>query len=257
MKYDEFISQKKYDEIICQRKDKTLYRDGNILIKVFNENYSKANVLNEALNQARVEELDLNVPKLHEVTRIDGKWAIVMDYIEGKTLRELMNESPEKTDEYLEKLVDLQLQVHSKSSPLLTKNRSKMSRKIEESGLDATTRYELQTRISGMKKHNKVCHGDFVPSNIVITPEGEAYIIDWSHVTQGNGSADAARTYLMFCLYNQEDNAKKYLDIYSKKANAPKQVIQRWMPIVAASRLVKNVPEEREFLLNWTNVTDY
>lgn len=247
----------KYDEIICQRKDKVLYRVGDKLYKVFNENYSKASVLNEALNQARIEELDLNIPKIHEVTIIDGKWAIVLDYIEGKTLRQLIDENPDKIDEYLDLFVDIQLNIHSKTSPLLTKNRSKMSRKIEESGLDASTRYELQTRISGMKKHNKVCHGDFVPSNIIITPNNGIYILDWSHVTQGNGSADAARTYLMFCLYNQEEIAKKYLKVYCKKANTARQMVQRWMPIVAASRMVKGIPEEREFLLNWTNVADY
>ena len=80
----------KLDRIIAERKDKTIYRDGDRCIKVFNKDHSKADVLNEALNLARIEETGLNIPKVIEVMMTDGKWAIVYDYIEGKTLAQLM-----------------------------------------------------------------------------------------------------------------------------------------------------------------------
>jgi tRNA A-37 threonylcarbamoyl transferase component Bud32 len=156
----------KLDRIIAVRNNKTIYRDGDKCIKVFNEDYSKSDILNEALNQARIEETGLNIPKVTEVTMIDGKWAIVSEFIKGKTLSQLMEENPDKKQEYLELLVDLQLEVHSKTSPLLNKLKDKMNRKITQSELDATTRYDLNTRLEGMPKHNKVCHGDFNPSNI-------------------------------------------------------------------------------------------
>jgi RIO-like serine/threonine protein kinase len=243
--------------VIAQRKHKTIYRDNDKAVKVFDTEYSKADVLNEALNQARIEETGLNIPKLLGVNMIDGKWAIVNEYIEGKTLAQLMDENPEKKDEYIELLVDLQMEVHSKKSQLLTKLKDKMNRKISISTLDATTRYELHTRLEGMPKHNKVCHGDFNPSNIIITEDGTAYILDWSHATQGNASADVARTYLIFCLNGDEAGAEKYLNIFCKKSDTAKQYIQKWMPIVAASQSVKENEEEREFLLKWTDVVDY
>ena len=247
----------KLDNVIAVRSNKTIYRDGNRCIKVFDENYSKADVLNEALNQARIEETGLNIPKILEVTMIDGKWAIVAEYIEGKTLAQLMEENKEKFDEYLELLVDLQLEVHSKKAPLLNKLKDKMNRKISETTLDATTRYDLHTRLEGMPKHTKVCHGDFNPTNIVIATDGTAYIIDWAHATQGNASADVARTYLLFCLDGDMDGAKKYLDLFCKKSNTARQNVQKWMPIVAASQSVKGNEKEREFLLSWVDVVDY
>lgn len=245
------------NKVIAVRTDKTVYRDGDLAVKVFNEDYSKADVLNEALNQARVEETELHVPKVIEVTKIDGKWAIVTQFIPGKTLDALMKEHPEKKDEYLELFVDLQLQVHQQKAPLLNKLKDKMNRKIAQTTLDATTRYELHTRLEGMPKHNKVCHGDFNPSNIIITDDGTAYILDWSHATQGNASADVARTYLLFCLQGDEDMAKQYLDLFCKKSDTAKQYVQQWLPIVAASQSVKGKPEERDFLLSWVNVVDY
>ncbi len=247
----------KLDNIIAVRSNKILYRDGDKCIKVFNEDYSKADVLNEALNQARIEETGLNIPKIFEVTMVDGKWAIVLEYVEGKTLAELMQENPDKMDEYLELLVDLQLEVHSKRSLHLNKLKDKMNNKISSTELDATTRYELHTRLEGMPKHIKVCHGDFDPSNIIVKEDGTAYIIDWAHATQGNASADVARTYLLFCLAGNREVADKYLNLFCLKSDTAKQYVQKWMPIVAASQSVKGNEKEREFLLSWVDVVDY
>ena len=243
--------------VIAVRTNKTVYRDGDLAIKIFDEDFSKANILNEALNQARVEETDLYIPKLIEVTRIDGKWAIVMEYIQGKTLAQLMIENPDQIDEYLEQFVDIQLEIQSKRVAMLNMLLEKMNRKIAISGLDATTRYELHTRLESMPRHKKVCHGDFNPSNVIIAEDGTPFIIDWSHVTQGNGSADAARTYLLFRLEDDESTAEKYINLYCEKIDTAKQYVQKWLPIVAASQMVKEKPEQKEFLMHWASVVDY
>ena len=247
----------KLDTVIAVGKNKVVYRDGDKCIKLFDELYSKADVFNEALNQSRIEDIGLNIPKIFEVKLIDGKWAIVLEYIEGKTLAQLMEENPEKKNEYIELMVDLQMSIHSKLSPMLNKLKDKMTRKIALTGFDATTRYDLHTRLEGMPKHNKVCHGDFNPTNIIITPEGKPYIVDWAHVTQGNASADVARTYLLFCLNGDNEGADLYLDIFCKKSDTAKQYVQKWMPIVAASQSVKGHEDEFEFLSSWVNVVDY
>lgn len=246
-----------FEKELAVRPNKVIYKDGDMVLKVFGENFSKADILNEALNQARVEETGLNIPALNEVTKIDGKWVIKIDYIEGKTLAELMEENPDKEDEYLNLFVDLQMEVQGHKVPLLNKLKDKMNRKISESKFDATTRYELHTRLEGMPKHNKLCHGDFNPSNIIIKEDGTPYVIDWSHATQGNASADVARTYLLFCLEGKEKLADKYLDLFCKKSDTAKQYVQKWMPIVAASQSVKGKEEEKEFLSRWVNVVDY
>jgi len=188
---------------------------------------------------------------------VDGKWAIVSDFIPGKTLEQLMKEHPEKMDEYMELFVDIQISIHEKRAPLLNKLKDKMQRKISETELDATTRYELHTRLEGMPKHNKVCHGDFNPSNIIITEEGTPYVIDWAHATQGNAAADAARTYLLFSLAGESERANQYLKLFCLKTNTARQYVQKWIPIVAASQLVKKNPEEKDFLMNWVDVVEY
>ncbi len=246
-----------YDKVLAKRKGKAVYKVDNTIIKLFDSEFPKSDILNEALNHARVEETGLPIPALKAVSIIDGKWAITIDYIEGKTLQQLMDENPDKLDEYLNLFVDLQMEVHNKKAPLLNKLKDKMNRKISSlQEIDATTRYELHTRLKAMPKHTKVCHGDFNPSNIIIDPEGKAHILDWSHATQGNASADAARTYLLFSL-KQPDIADKYLKLFCLKSNTAKQYVQHWLPIVAASQIAKGVPEEKEFLIKWVDVVEY
>ncbi len=244
-------------ELIYEEAGKKFYRDGEKLVKSFDTSYSKSDILNEALNQARVEETSLNIPKILAVTVVDGRWAIVRELIEGETLESLMKKHPEKEDEYLNFFVDLQIRMSKERVPLLGHLRDKMHMKISSSAYPATVRYDLHMRLDGLPRHNKLCHGDFQPSNIIITADGTPYIVDWSHATQGNGSADAARTYLIFKLQGKDALAEKYLNLFCSKTDTAIQYVQRILPIVAASQSVKGKPEEKEFLDKWVNVCDW
>ena len=243
-------------EPLLEGLEKTSYREGNTRVKVFGKGFKKSDILNEALNQARVEETGLRIPKLLEVRKVDNRWAIVTEFVEGETLQSLMEAHPEQLESYMEQFVLLQKEIQSKRSPLLTKLKDKMNRKISQSGLDATIRYDLHTRLSAMHDHIKVCHGDFNPSNVIVDKDGRLYVIDWSHATQ----ATAAR-----CSKNLSDVpperpgrlAELYLKMFCDMNDVAKQYVSQWLPIVAASQLSKENPQEREFLLNWVNVFDY
>lgn len=244
---------------IASRKTKNVYRDGDKTIKLFTPDYSKANILNEALNQARVEEgTDLNIPKLIEVTKIGDRWALVSEYIEGVTLESLMNEHPEKLDEYMDLFVNIQLEILGHQVPLLNTIKDKFRRKLNEAtNINDEIRYELLQRLEGQKNHRKLCHGDFNPSNIIIKENGEHYIIDWSHVTQGNASADAARSFLLFSMQGKASLADKYLRTFAQKSGIDIRNIQRWIPIVAATQMTKGNEDEQEFLSKWIDVIEY
>lgn len=247
----------KLDQILAKRTNKTIYRNEDTVIKVFAESHPKSLILNEALNQSRVEETGLKIPKILAVGNIDNCWSITMDYIPGKTLHQLIEENPEKSDEYLELFVDLQIEMHSKSAPLLNKLKDKLVRQIQSvDDLDATAKYELLMRLDSMPKHTKLCHGDFLPSNIIINENG-TYILDWSHATQGNASGDTATTYLKMVLYYPE-LADKYIKLFCKKSDTALQYVQKWFPLVAAQQLLKTDKEEvKEFLHTWLDVIDY
>ena len=245
------------ENLIIKRPNKEVYKSGDCIVKLHEKDHPKSDVFNEAVNNTRAEETGLPVPAVKELVEIDGKWALVMEYVEGTTLEELMDKNPDKLEMYMEQFVDLQLDIHSKKSPLVNKQKDKLNRQINSLKIiDATTRYELLARLEGMPKHTKLCHGDYNPTNVVMGKDGKLTVIDWAHVTQGNASADAAMTYLWFALKNQ-DRADLYLSMYCKKSDTARQYVQKWLPIVAASQLTKDNELEKDFLMRWVDVMDF
>ena len=244
-------------QILAEKSNKTVYRDGNTVVKAFTASHSKADVFNEAYIHSVVEEEGVPVPAILGVEPRDGGWAIRLEYVTGKTIEELIQEHPEEKDALLEKFVEIQIEVEGRRTPKLRNTRYKMEEVINTlSEIDASTRYELLQRIHGMKRHTKLCHGDFVPSNVVIREDGSYCILDWAHATSGNSGADAAITYLRLTLDNPE-LAGKYLRLYSKKADMPIQYIQQWMPIIAAAQLAKHKENEKDLLEQWISVAEY
>lgn len=248
------MSEKK---VIVKRSYKEVYQSEKGIVKLFAANHPKSAIFNEALNTARVEETGLKISKLLEVYQEGDQWALVLEYIPGKTLEELMDENPDKLEEYMDIFVDLQREIHGKTAPMLGRLKEKMENQInglEE--LDATQKYELLTRLKSMPNHRKVCHGDFNPSNVIVGDDGTYTVIDWAHVTQGNASADAAMTYLLFALKDQ-DKADIYMKTFCKKEDIARQYVQQWLPLVAASQLDKNNELNKDFLMRWIDVMDF
>jgi aminoglycoside phosphotransferase (APT) family kinase protein len=126
-----------------------------------------------------------------------------------------------------------------------------MKRKIEQTDLIATTRYALRLSLESMPKRNSLCHGDFNPSNIIISSNNLPYVLDWSHAAVGDPLADCATTYLIFLMDGQTEIAEQYLEMYCNKTNTKHLSIKKWLPLVAASSLKKSNQNNKEFLKSW------
>lgn len=241
----------KLDRLLAVRTGKNIYRDNNRTVKVFDSDFSKSGILSEALSIARIEETGLNIPKLCEVTQLEGKWAIISEYIRGKTMAQLIAEQPERFEEYLEIFVNLQLKIQHTEAPVLNALKDRHNRNIAKAELDATTRFALHDRLANMPLEKSICHGDYDMTNVVMAEDGTPYVIDWPYVTVGNAAGDAAETYTLFWLAGEISKADRYLEVFSEKSGISQEEIRYWLPIVAASRSVTCGPEKREFLLSW------
>jgi len=236
-------------ELIVERPNKQIFRRGRDVIKLFEDTVPASSVLSEATNHARAYEAGLPVPRLHEVTKLEGKWAIIADFIEGETLLRRMEAEP-GNPRWLELFVQLQMEVHELYIPKAQRLQDKLERKIAASGLDATTRYELQTRLEALHHQKKACHGDFIPSNIILQ-EGRAFILDWNQLTQGNAAADAANTYITMEKYGCSALAGEYLKLYCERGDTARQHVMKWVPIVAGAALGDCPEKDRAFYKKW------
>ena len=153
-----------------------VYESDGLAVRVYKDEKYKEKCLYAALTHARCETSlkfsDLKIPVLHEVSLIDGKWAISMDWIEGKTLGQLIDEDPDRADMYIDKLVDIQCEIHEQYMPLLSKLKDKLARQIKSLGqIDEIRKYELLTRLDSMPKHIKLCHNNFDPDCVILNAQ--------------------------------------------------------------------------------------
>lgn len=245
-------------QLIVEHSNKKVYDLGTQIVKVFNADKPASDVLNEALNLARVTESGVKTPHVVEVSQVEGAgWALVTEKVPGVTLEQKMEEDPSRFYEYLEQFVNLQISIHQLHNQLLPRQKDKYGRMIDSlDGLNATTRYNLQERLNGMRRHRRICHGDFNPSNVIVSEDGTLSVCDWAHATQGSPAADAAMTYLLFAMKDQQQ-AEAYLELYCDRADEPMQVVRQWMSIVAASELARKRGDQKEFLMRWIDVVDY
>jgi tRNA A-37 threonylcarbamoyl transferase component Bud32 len=246
---------------IKKRHNKVVYRDGDRIVKVFNSAKPAVDVFNEALNLSRIQGTGILVPKILEVSQMDdGSWALSTEYIPGTTLGELFDKADgDETAKLLDTFIDLQVKImHEPAPALLNKQRNKLAGMIGRvKEIDPSTRYDLQMRTDRMRGHHDICHGDYSPSNVIVAEDGNLYVCDWTHVTQGLAAADAATTY---CILkgSRHELADAYLDAYSIKTDTPKQIIDYWVPVVAAAELARGREREHDILLTFIEgVADY
>lgn len=233
------------DRIIAVRTSKTVYKDGDLAIKVFDSSYSKADILHEALQQTRMEEAGINVPSVRGIEQIDGKWAIISELISGKTLFRLMQENPNEDDNHIKILASVHSELTKKEAPLIIRLNDRLIRKIQAVNLSNPIKKELFSILNKKEQTFNVCHGDLTPSNIIISKDGTPYILDWSHSTSGNPASDAAISYLLLSIRHGKDIAEKYLDLFCNFRQIDKEEIESWMPLMAAAQLQKCRPCER------------
>ena len=214
------------ENVINTRRNNRIIKHNDAVYKVFNEGYSKEDVFAEAFFTSKIEGLKVGAPSIEQVTTINGQWAFMYPDIYGESLYTLMMNNPDKLDEYMDKLIKIQTNIHSKKCPYLP-----------------------------IQKQKKLCHGNLTPHNIIIKDDN-IYVTDWNHASQGNASADVARTYL-WMLINMPDYAENYLERFCDETNTSSKFVNKWIPIVAAARCAKNIPEEVKILNGLISVMEY
>ncbi len=122
---------------------------------------------------------------------------------------------------------------------------------------DKVIRYDLHMKLQSYPRGTALCHGDFNPTNVIITPKGDWRVIDWSHVRLGDPCADVARTYLLFWLSGHVAAAEKYMALACEALKVPLREVQKWLPIVAAAEASREQqPKNRELRMHWASVVD-
>ncbi|MGG3521735.1 aminoglycoside phosphotransferase family protein [Bacillus pseudomycoides] len=222
-----------------------IYLYDNKIVKVFKKHFPNTESLYEAKKQEYAYSCGIQVPKVLEVTKIKGRQAIIMEYVKGKTVGDLLIHNMERAEHYISICVNAQQKVHAAvvDSDLLEPMSEKLRRQIESvQNLDEKQKGKLLRKLDSMVFEPRLCHGDFHPFNLILSNDN-VKIIDWVDASAGDIRADVYRTYLLYAQASVE-LAEMYLRIYCKNAGLSRDEVIKWAPIIAGARLSEKVSSE-------------
>lgn len=205
----------------------------------------------------------LPFPQAHEVIDVDGRLGIIFERIDGNTMLSEMTSKPWKMAAFASILADLHTSMHGNvlsDIPSLKKNLENRINGVFQ--VSASTRQSALERLHKLPDGAALCHGDFHPDNVLISPRG-VVIIDWSDAARGNPLADVAALSLQlkhaaiapYIKGKWLIRAGKllfhhfYLRRYMRVRRASADELEAWRLPVAVARLAITVPEEQNNLL--------
>jgi uncharacterized protein (TIGR02172 family) len=253
------------------------WQQGQVL-KLFYDWFELENIEKEARITRAVHASGLPAPAVGEIIRVNERYGLLYQRVYGDSMFKMCQHRPWNVCRYVQRTAELQITLHASTIQAdLPSQRQMLENDIHHAEvLPARLRSKVLAALYSLPDDNRLCHGDFHPGNILVTPQGEI-IIDWFRASHGNPLADLARTTNLFLGFSQTLQIQRpflsygstkvshiknslfqvvcrifyplYLNYYFKLCPGGEAEYQRWLPIVAAARLSDNIPELEKMLI--------
>ncbi|SFJ14369.1 phosphotransferase family protein [Thermoflavimicrobium dichotomicum] len=240
--------------------------EDEIMIKVFRENIPIAAIYHEFTIHQKIKELSLPIPKVYGISDFKGKKGIIYERIEGSTITQAITKNPFTMKKHAILMARLHLDMHKIDGQELPLQKETLKENITLAPLlDKHTKNKIIRYVDSLPEGSQVCHGDFHPDNILLSPQGPV-IIDWITAISGNPFADVARTSLMLQYASlpleipgwaqiiiktlRQKFCQDYIMYYLYQAKGSLMNVREWELPIAAARLSEKIPDtEKEKLL--------
>jgi Ser/Thr protein kinase RdoA (MazF antagonist) len=202
-------------------------------------------------------------PEAGEIVEVKGRRGLIYQRIEGASMLQDMNARPWMILNHGRSLAELHAEIHQKSINGLPSYKDRLGYDIRStSHLSEEIRNKALLLLEVLPLGENVCHGDFHPGNIILTPTGPI-VIDWMTASTGSPWADVARANLLLSIGPKGARNlvspiirmtiklfhRVYLNRYRALVPDTKNELNRWVPIIAAARLNEEILPEREALI--------
>ena len=176
---------------------------------------------------------------------------------------EMLSRRPWSVFRYAKRTAELHAGMHARTIPThIPSQRQKLVNKVRRADtLPVHLRSKALVALETMPDGDRLCHGDFHPGNILMTPQGE-HIIDWIDASRGNPMADLARSTILALGAAETSQIRNrwlktairifhatYIYHYFKLRPGGEDEYNRWLPIVAAARLSEKISELEKWLI--------
>jgi serine/threonine protein kinase len=232
------------------------------VVKLFVEGFSENRVHDEARITKVLQDTGL-VPKVGEVVRVGQRLGIVYERMNGPSMAQTLRADLTNALPLARQLAELHAKVHTIKVEGLPSQPEQFEKRIQGvTLLSEEIRQELTARLEVLPRAAQVCHGDFHPDNILLTPKG-GVVIDWLDASLGHPLGDVVRTLTILegikvseppLAPFMEPFIVTYLDHYFTFSPGSEGDLEAWQPIVAAARLAEGHDELQAWLIERVNV---
>lgn len=223
------------------------------IIKIFHENISESAIDKECEINNSIQSLGINVPLYGGRVIKDGRQAIIMEYIEGKSMFHKMLERDADLVQLANDFARLHNTIHKCKNIPFESEKTRLEKHIAYSDeLEPYILDKVLRLLDTLPDGDSLCHNDFHPDNIIVSEKG-LYIIDWCDSSCGDPLADVARTSLVFdCVALPDDVPKDmrntinmarkcfgtlYESAYANLMGVDTLPIKQWKVVEAAHRI--------------------
>jgi uncharacterized protein (TIGR02172 family) len=202
-------------------------------------------------------------PAVGEIIEVNDRRGIVYQRVQGVSMLQELNARPWTIFKHARALADLQNRFQQLSIPGLHSYHTAFEYNIRRAPhIPEEDRAKVLDLLNTLPDGNALCHGDFHPGNVIISPQGPI-VIDWMTAASGSPWADVARTSMILTIGAKAAGKQLspivrvvinlYHETYLKRYKALQaeshDELRRWMPVIAAARLEERIEPEREGLL--------
>jgi Ser/Thr protein kinase RdoA (MazF antagonist) len=223
------------------------------VLKLFHGRIARAQADREYAVTQAVHAVGLPVPAAYEMIEIDGRCGIVLERIDGVSMLGYTQARPWALFAVIRQFTELHARIHQCQAPAgLRSLHERIAAGIDASDAPEAHKQTARERLAALPDGDVLCHGDFHPENVLVTPRG-LVAIDWESASRGDPIGDVACTsrlmrtaslppwsagYMHLMLKGLRPLIHgKYLKRYLRLATGTRQQIEAWQtPLAVAAR---------------------
>jgi aminoglycoside phosphotransferase (APT) family kinase protein len=241
------------------------------VLKLFNADFPTPAIEREQRAAEVVSGLDVPAPAFHGRIGIDGRVGLLFERVTGSSMLSVLSQQPWRVLHLAEQLADLHLRIHAVHAGDLAAQRAFVHKRLQRAfEAPETVRADALEHLRRLPDGERLCHGDFHPDNVLMTPRG-ALVLDWMNAVRGHPAGDVARTLLLLEHADAPPGAGLALQVllrtgrklfawaywrrYAQRSGLRRADVDAWQLPLAVARLTEGVPGERGRLLELLGAT--
>lgn len=157
------------------------------ILKLYYDDFPKERALQEKRNAKTAFVAGIPTPISFDLVTADGRYGIVYELINSKTMSEILQENPDKAESIGKVLAGLAKTIHKAvvKETDFPRSTEKIAKAIPSAEyLDDKTRKNLEAFIQELNQYTTYAHGDFHTNNIILTND-EYMLIDMGSFSIG------------------------------------------------------------------------